>query len=153
MQARMGRKVVGNKAIEVISVRLGKYPNGGLAWLHTERARAPWPLSMTITISRNEPTRWRLIDTLKAGDRIELPHDTQADVQLLFMDGWWHPRRVGVTFPAKDTCPACRTCASHDVTLPVLAGEWYFTWDLDRFVVRTCITCGTCWEQRGLGDA
>lgn len=140
------------KAIEVLSMRLGAYPYGGLAWLHTERPRSPWPLAMTVTISRDEPVRWRLIDTLKAGDRIELPHETNAEVQVMFLDGWWHPRQVGVAFPTKDTCPACETCASHDVTLPV-AASWYFTWDRDRFVVRTCIACGTCWEQRGLADA
>ncbi len=149
----MGRKVVGNKGTDVFNRVLGSYPDHALAWLHTERPRVPWPLAVTVTMSRDEPTRWRLVDTLKAGDRIELPYDIQAEVQLVFMDGWWHPRRVGVTFSANDTCPACDTCASHDVTLPVLAGEWYFTWDLDRFVVRTCIACGTCWEQRGLGDA
>lgn len=131
-------------------MRSGSYPDGGLAWVHTERAL--WPLAMTVTFSRDEPARWRLIDTLNAGARIELPHDVPADVQLVFMDGWWHPRRVGVTFAAMDTCPACDTVASHDVTLPV-AASLYFTWDRDRFVVRTCIACETCWEQRGLGDA
>lgn len=113
-----------------------------------------------------EETRWtardymeiRVADKLSAGDCLDLPHPLgQVNVSVALgvpplrlparWVTWTEPMPpVRLTFRGRVCCRLCDDPSLHDVVMP----EPRHFIDRPAYVIRTCIVCGTCWEQEVL---
>ncbi|WP_396902746.1 hypothetical protein [Mycolicibacterium sp.] len=109
----------------------------------------------TISMSHRAYTEIRVAEQLTADDRLELPHPlgqinvtVKLGVPPLRLPGRWirwsEPMPpVRLTFRGRVCCRHCDDPSLHDVVMP----EPRHFVGRPAYVIRTCIVCGTCWEQ------
>lgn len=121
-----------------------------------EREGKTWPLPAESRLAKDEWPQWRLHDVVRPGDRLILADSIYGDYLVgltvvgskdgkplsFFEQVYGRLDRISLFVFAHTICPACTDNACHHIDIPDDLSE------IQRDVLRTCITCDHAWRER-----